>query len=421
MKNRALRIFFLSLDFVLPPDRGLRVRTLTQLQLLDSIEAIELVRVASLRDVVPVPPEKLAELEAMLPKVKVDPPIPQPVHLRKHPRAIPRVLRKRTLGRMPYIVAKCDNASLRALVRRRLREERFDVIYIGALGMMPYVKDARELQPLARIVLEQHNVEWEIWERLAPSLKQPFRTIARIEAYATRRFEARAMREVDAVIAISSPDARAFRALAGRDAIVVPTFIEPKAPRSETTSKPALAYVGQLAWQPNALGLDWFCEEVWPLVRARLPEATLSIAGGGLPKDAAGKPTLPPLWRKPGVTALGFVDDLESVYRETLALVAPIRGGSGVRMKLLESMSAGMPSVTTTDGALGLDVEDGRELLIADDAPGFADRVVRVLSDARLRATLRDASADYLRAHHSAAAGRARMLEALGVTTGVAP
>jgi glycosyltransferase involved in cell wall biosynthesis len=241
------------------------------------------------------------------------------------------------------------------------------------------------------------------------------RRAARWEARTTKRYEASAMRAVDAVIAISRGDARAFRSLSGCEAIVVPPFVAAQPPRVERTARPALAYIGALAWQPNAQGLDWFCAQVWPRVRAKIPDATLTIAGPGLQRGSDGSLILPDAWRQPGVSAAGFVEKLAELYDGTVALIAPILGGSGVRMKLLEAMSAGMPTVTTSDGAAGLDVVDDREMLVADDPAAFADRVVRVLHDPALRARLRDAGYAYLAAHHAEGASRARVERALGI------
>jgi glycosyltransferase involved in cell wall biosynthesis len=94
-------------------------------------------------------------------------------------------------------------------------------------------------------------------------------------------------------------------------------------------------------------------------------------------------------------------------------MIAPIIGGSGVRMKLLESMRAGMPTVTTTDGAAGLDVQDGREMFVADTADAFAERVVRLLSDEALRERFRNAGYAYLDGHHSIDVARRRLEEVL--------
>ena len=408
-----MNCLFVSLDFVLPPDRGLRVRTLSQLRLLASLPRVERVTFLSL-SAEAISADALRALERELPKVKVLAPVRQPVLRMRDPRHAPRMLFARARFGYPYLVAKSENAAMHALVRRHLREQRYDVVYIGFLGMMGYVRDVRSLAPNARIVLEEHNVEWEIFERLADRKRPPRSWAWRAEARALRRYEIRALREVNSVIAISDADARAFKELAGIDAVVVPQVFEARAPRVESTKAPSLAYVGHLTWQPNAHGLDWFCESVWPLVRARVPDATLKIAGSGLPKRD-GRLDVPAAWQKPGIEVVGFVSDLEDLYRSSVAMVAPILGGSGVRMKLIESMSAGMPTVTTTDGAAGLDVVDGRELLIADGAPEFADRIAEVLADANLRVRLRAAGYAFLERHHSAAAARPRLEAALGI------
>ena len=118
---------------------------------------------------------------------------------------------------------------------------------------------------------------------------------------------------------------------------------------------------------------------------------------------------MPDAWSAAGIETVGYVDDLEDLYRESLAMIAPIVGGSGVRMKLLESMRAGMPTVTTTDGAAGLDVADGREMLIADAPASFAERTVTLLTDGAARDRLRRNGYAFLERHHSLAAARARL------------
>jgi polysaccharide biosynthesis protein PslH len=410
-----LNVLFLSLDFAFPADRGLRVRTLSQLRVLSAVDAVERIAFLALSEA-EVSEDRLRALERQVPKLRAEPAVVQPSHMRQSPRHLPRLLRLRLQG-VPYLVAKCDNPAMHALVRRHLETEAYDLVYVGQLGMATYLAGIRALAPRARVVLEEHNVEWEIFERLAPTFRFALRQAARWEARALRGYERRTLRSVDGVIAISDADAGAFQRLAGVGATVVPTFIEPGAPRVEGTRAPALAYTGLLAWQPNAHGLDWFCKEVWPRVRERMPEATLTIAGPGLRRDVDGSLVVPPGWSIPGIRTVGYVKDLEEVYQASVAMVAPILGGSGVRMKLLESMRAGMPTVTTTDGAAGLDVVDGREMLVADAPDAFAERTVRLLSDPALRDGLRTAGYAYLEGHHSLAVARARLEKALSVAT----
>jgi glycosyltransferase involved in cell wall biosynthesis len=409
-----MQVLFLSPDFVVPDDRGLRVRTLSQLRVLAAMDEVERITFLSLTDS-EVSRERLEGLEETVPKVRAEPSILRPAHWRTNARSLVRFFRLRLLHREPYLVAEVDSSEMRALVESHLRGGGYDVVYLGNIGMTAYLPDVRRVAPQVSVVLEEHNVEWTIFDRLAKSLRPPKRQAARWEARALRRFEKQVLCDVDAVIAISAPDAAGLRELADVHAVVVPPFVEPGAPRVESTGAPALGYIGHLGWQPNAYGLDWFCREVWPLVRQRVPDATLTIAGPGLRKGPDGSLLVPPKWSQPGITTVGFVDNLEEVYRATLGLVAPVLGGSGVRMKLLEAMKAGMPTVTTTDGAAGLDVKDETEMLVADDPAGFAANVARVLSDERLRDHLRTGGYAFLASHHSQTVVRESMERAVAM------
>ena len=414
-----MKVLFLSPDFLLPEDRGLRVRTMSQLRLVCSLPEVTEVTLLSLCSE-EVSAERVQALEKVSPKLRVEKPVMQPVHMRRHPRSLPRLVRLRLLKGIPYLVAKCDTAPFRALLERCIARDKPDLVYLGYFAMAAYLPDVRRLLPKARVVLEQHNVEWEIFQRLAERDKGAMRLALQWEARATRKFEQRIMREVDDVISISESDARAFRSLAGIEATVIPPVVElGKRERTESTKEPHLAYIGLLAWQPNAHGLDWFCDKVWPLVRAKLPDVKLTIAGSGLRKEN-GKIVVPEQWQKPGITTVGFVDSLEDLYKDTLAMIAPVLGGSGVRMKLLETMKAGMPTVTTSDGAYGLGVEDGREVLIGDEPSRFADAIVRILSDAALRAHMREAGYTFLAENHSAARLRDRLRKSLEGAAGAA-
>jgi len=101
-------------------------------------------------------------------------------------------------------------------------------------------------------------------------------------------------------------------------------------------------------------------------------------------------------------------------------MIAPVIGGSGVRMKILESLSSGMPTVTTTDGAAGLNVKHGSELLIADRPEDFAQAVISVLQQPELRSNLRCSGSAFLEAHHSKAACMAKVRQALERRDGLA-
>jgi glycosyltransferase involved in cell wall biosynthesis len=246
------------------------------------------------------------------------------------------------------------------------------------------------------------------------------------------------LRAADAVVAISAEDAAALQKLAGAgpgpglgedkgrapgaaalDPVVVPQVVTFTRREEESLPQggagPRLCYVGNLTWHPNVQGLDWFLTEVWPLLRRRLPGVALTIAGSGLATGGDGRPLFPSRWQVPGAEVVGFVPDLLPLYRRSLVMIVPILSGSGIRIKLLEALRAGMPVVSTPQGAAGLPLRDGGEALIEGDPEGFAAAVVRLCGDDGLRRRLREAGYRYLSAHHSESAAQGAMRRALGL------
>lgn len=170
----------------------------------------------------------------------------------------------------------------------------------------------------------------------------------------------------------------------------VPARYDPSAPRS-----PCLLIVGQMAWEPNRRGAWTFLSEVWPAVRARHPELILNIVGDGL-SDSLRK-----RWESiPGVSCLGFVDDLHGLYARALAAVVPIDGGSGTCIKTREALAHARVCLSTPFGARGLSADDRRDgaagVLVYRTAADFLSCLERVL-DPTDRAELERQALDFAR------------------------
>ncbi|MBX3222970.1 MAG: glycosyltransferase [Labilithrix sp.] len=408
-----MRVVHLTTEFPWPATSGGPVRTLSQLRIVASLPEVESITLLSVTET-GVPASDVRALEGAVAKLRVVPPVFHPIHLFDFKRRVPRVVALRLLG-VPYLAGKWDSRELRRTLRRELLASPVDVVYVDHLGMARYLPDILAERPFCRTVLDQHNVESDFFKQFADEARGPKRLVAKAEYARARSFEERALREVGAVVAISSEDAKHFKALGGVDAHVVPVVMPFERKARPHPGKPRFCYVGSLRWKPNVLGLDWFCREVWPLVRRRVPDATLEIAGVGLKPDASGRLPVPDAWKGPGIETVGFLEDLEPLYARSLGMIAPITGGSGVRLKLLEGFRAGMPVVTTPDGAFGLPLEDGKEALISPDPAGFAERIARVADDEPLRERLREGGYAFLEAHHSLAVAQRAMRAALGV------
>jgi glycosyltransferase involved in cell wall biosynthesis len=409
-----MRVIHLTTEFPWPATSGGPVRTTSQLRILASLPEVDSVTLLSVAEK-PVAESDQRALEAAIPKLRVVPPVFHPIHLFEFKRYVPRVVMLRALRGVPYLAGKWDSTELRRTLRRELLDSPVDVVYLDHLGMARYLADVKSERPHARTVLDQHNVESDFFKQFAETKNGPKKLVAKMEYAAARAFEKKAMQSVDAVVAISKEDADIFQGLAGVRGHVVPVVMTFERKPRPHPGKNHFCYVGSLRWHPNVAGLDWFVKEVWPQIRARVPDATFEIAGVGLKTDATGKPIAPDTWKAPGVTTVGFLEDLEPLYARSLGMLAPILGGSGVRMKLLEGFRAGMPVATTPDGAFGLPLEDGKEALIANDPAGLAQRVERMVRDEGLRNRLREEGYQYLERHHSLAVAQNIMRGVLGI------
>jgi len=197
----------------------------------------------------------------------------------------------------------------------------------------------------------------------------------------SRDAERHALRDVGNVIAIHWDDADEFRRLVpDAQVIVVPVTIDlPTQPVQPSVANGSrCVFVGSGSFH-NVDGIEWFLEQVWPAIRATVPHATLDVYGtvcqrlGHVPA---------------GVTLHGVVADIARAYDGAALAVVPLRIGSGLKVKLVEALVFGVPTVTTSVGAQGLRGVAPRPFELADAAEDFADRCITVLQSASLRAEL---------------------------------
>ena len=291
---------------------------------------------------------------------------------------------------IPFLVARFVSEEFRDALRNTLRRFAPDVVQLESPFLLPYV-DAIQKESNARVVLRSLNVEFRIWEGLARIERNPLRRFAlRRIASSLREYEIRQLSVCDAIVAISSEDAADFRRLGGTRPIhVVPCGVTLAEARSDAPIANNVGFIGSLDFRPNQEAVEWIVEKLWPLVIERVPQARLSIAGSGVPD-----------WlrrRMAGVDFRGTVDDATAFMNSMTVMIAPLFAGGGMRIKVLEAMALAKPVVATTLGAGGLDVEHGRDILIADDAESFADAVALLLRDSKTAARIGDAARETVR------------------------
>ena len=199
------------------------------------------------------------------------------------------------------------------------------------------------------------------------------------------RYEIKAVENAELVVVMSEHDRSELGKFADTHSIhSVPNGVDCNQfrPQNDHRVPDSILFVGFFRHEPNVQAVDYFCRDVMPLIRKDRPEASLQIVGASPPVK------IQQLANEPGIEVLGKVDDISAYYRKCAVFVAPILKGSGTRLKILEAMASGSPVVSTTIGAEGLDVQDGKHLLIGDTPEAMADAVKTLLSNQELSTSI---------------------------------
>ncbi len=290
------------------------------------------------------------------------------------------------------------------VVERRLRDGGYHVLLIDHLISAEYGRLAREAGFDLPIVLRAHNVETRLEARGFRRLRSPglvAESLMRLRRL--KAIESSLRRYCDLALPISAVDAHQLAAWNPAFPIeVLPHAVDLDhfRPGPEVPVGKELLFIGGLGWPPNADGVRWFVDEVLGRVRARHPDAHLTVVGDS-----------PPAWLqgRPGVSAVGFVPDERECVARARAVIVPVRIGSGVRIKILNSLAMGKAVVSTRLGAEGIPVRDRESVLLADDAPAFAEAVCTLLEDDACVARLARNGLRLCREHHDPARIAARL------------
>ncbi len=161
-----------------------------------------------------------------------------------------------------------------------------------------------------------------------------------------------------------------------------------------------LVFVGGFRHPPNVDAVRWFVQDVFPLVRAAEPDVRFHCIGGHVP------PAVQALGTQPNVVIHGHVPDIDPYLEGCRVALAPLRFGAGVKGKVNLSMAHGQPVVATATAVEGMHLRDGHDVLVADDAAGFAAAVLRLYRDEALWQALAEHGRENVRAHFSLDAAR---------------
>jgi glycosyltransferase involved in cell wall biosynthesis len=273
-------------------------------------------------------------------------------------------LRNLFFSKKSYHVERFESAEFAEKLAEILTANTFDVVQLESVFLAHYLPVIRKYAPNAKAVLRTHNVEHEIWERVAENASPWKQWYLRKITPRLKTYELEQINHCDLVVGISQRDIEQFQALGLRHpATVCPIGLDCRDyhPDPGSFQQPlSLSFIGSLDWMPNQEGLRWFLDMVWlPLLAPNFPELTFHIAGRTAPR-----------WLREldleRVTFHGEVPDAADFLNQHAVMVVPLLSGGGMRAKILEGMAVGKVVLSTRLGIEGIDAEDRRECLLAE-------------------------------------------------------
>ena len=251
---------------------------------------------------------------------------------------------------------------------KKFKEGMFDTIILEGAFMGMYLNECKRIGN--RIILRTHNVEHQIWTRLAINeVSRLKKWYLKLQSNRLKRFESNLARSVDQIWCISKNDLEWFE-LHTNKCHFIPTAVLPqKDPEKIVPLK--CHHLGALDWAPTIQGLQWFINEIWPKVIKIIPNAEFHIAGNNPPSNFK-------VPEKLNIFYHGQVENAVTFMHNHGISIVPLLAGSGMRIKILENSAAGVPTLSTTIGAEGIFEKGSDKALIVESEQEFIAGLIRL-------------------------------------------
>ncbi len=374
------RLLVLAQCLPYPPHSGVATRTLhilKQLRLAFDIDLVAFSRAHHQPD----PAARAAARSALLAAASF---VAEPTPIPNDQSALRKLwdhLRSLVTGRA-YTYYEYQSRTFADRLRTTLRTRAPDIVHLDSLDLHRWLPDL----PRVPIACTHHDIEPDLLRRRAHRVDHPLvRRYLLLQANHAERVARVVCPQIALNVMMSSIDAQRLQALApGAATAVVPngTDTEYFQPNGVKSVDGRVVFVGPTFSFPNRDAVGFLLQDIWPIVRTASCSASLQLIGRNPPADRARFDA------EPGVSALGEVPDIRPALAEARCCAVPIRVGGGTRLKILDAWAMGKAIVSTSIGCEGLDAVDGQNILIRDAPDAFADAVLQVLSDGRLRARL---------------------------------
>lgn len=269
-----------------------------------------------------------------------------------------------------YHVTRSDE--LQKSIHRLLEKEAFDIIQSEFPVMAMYDFNSPAIK-----IIDSHNVEYDNFKRMSKVRNILKKLFYHIESYKFFREETAVCRKQEALFVTSERDISIFNhSVPDVAKYLIPNGVDTNyfTPFKSDPLPHSMIFVGMLKYVPNYDGILFFLDEIFPIILEKIPDATITIVGKNPPSSIMNRAAH-------NIIVTGFVEDTRPYIEEASVYIVPLRMGGGTRLKILEAMAVKKPIVTTSIGCEGIDVENGKSVLIADNPQSFADSVLELFSN----------------------------------------
>lgn len=283
----------------------------------------------------------------------------------------------------PYLANMYRYDRVRETIGAELENRHYDLIHVETYYIMPNIP-----KTTVPVLLSEQTIEYLVYQHYTQTTPYWFlKPLLYVDVLKHKYWEQSFWQKAQKVVAMSGEDRKKMLALEPNlDAGIVPNGVDvdwfAQRVSTERRTKPRLLFLGNFNWLQNREAVDILVSRIWPLIKSKLPQASLWIVGRE-PTDKIKK-----LAEMGDITISSDVEDIRVAYQSSDVLVAPLFGSGGTRYKILEAMASGLPVVSTKIGIEGLGVKSGVHALISDDVATIADYAVEMSENFRLRPLL---------------------------------
>jgi polysaccharide biosynthesis protein PslH len=291
--------------------------------------------------------------------------------------------------RYPISLATVYFQEIATILRELCARETYDVVHVEHSSLTIYL-DGLKFQNNPYTILTLHNVDYARNVRvMANTPAGIYKLFLYYNQLKFKQWETDSIMRYDKVITVSGTDKETIEEMGVSGAIdVVPNGVDTEKlqmiPRRSASR--SILFVASMDSEANHDGAMFFLEQIFPLVKKRVPDASLYLVGRNPRQE------LKAFDHTDGIVVTGEVPEVRQYYEKAAVAVVPLRSGGGTRLKILEAMALGIPVVSTAVGCEGLNVEDGKHLVVADDPRLFAEAVIDIFDNDELCRSLVQAS-----------------------------